>query len=102
MPAASASPCNCSAVTWRSPLWCCGMPQLEQGDLAAVAASAKEVAASLGPWIDKGYDIVALVPSCALMLKFEWPLIVPNDAAIEKLATATYDISEYVVAIAKG
>ena len=80
---------------------CCGMPQLEQGDLAAVAASAKEVAASLGPWIDKGYDIVALVPSCALMLKFEWPLIVPQDAAVAKLAKATFDISEYIVDIAR-
>ena len=28
----------------------------------------------LVPMIDEGYDIVALVPSCALMLKFEWPL----------------------------
>ena len=81
---------------------CCGMPQLEGGDLAAVAAAAKNVAATLGPWIDEGYDVIALVPSCALMLKFEWPLIVPNDAAIEKLANATYDVSEYVVAIAKG
>jgi glycerol-3-phosphate dehydrogenase subunit C len=80
---------------------CCGMPQLESGDLAAVAAAAKSVAAALAPWIDKGYDIIALVPSCALMLKFEWPLIMPSDAAIEKLATATYDISEYIVAIAK-
>jgi glycerol-3-phosphate dehydrogenase subunit C len=59
---------------------CCGMPQLESGDLAAVAKAAKNVAATLGPWIDKGYDVIALVPSCALMLKFEWPLIVPNDA----------------------
>jgi glycerol-3-phosphate dehydrogenase subunit C len=81
---------------------CCGMPQLEGGDLAAVAAAAKNVAATLGPWIDKGYDVIALVPSCALMLKFEWPLIVPNDAAVEKLAGATYDISEYIVGIAKG
>jgi glycerol-3-phosphate dehydrogenase subunit C len=81
---------------------CCGMPQLEGGDLAAVAAAAKNVATTLGLWIDKGYDVIALVPSCALMLKFEWPLIVPNDAAIEKLAAATYDISEYIVGIAKG
>jgi len=81
---------------------CCGMPQLEGGDLAAVAANAKNVSAALVPWIDKGYDVIALVPSCALMLKFEWPLIVPNDAAIEKLATATYDISEYIVGLAKG
>jgi glycerol-3-phosphate dehydrogenase subunit C len=80
---------------------CCGMPQLEGGNLAAVAAAAKNVSAALGIWIDKGYDVIALVPSCALMLKFEWPLIVPNDAAIEKLATATYDISEYIVALSK-
>src|SRR5690348_10514027 len=80
---------------------CCGMPQLEQGDIAAVAASATQVAASLGPWIDKGYDIIALVPSCALMLKFEWPLIVPEDAAVAKLAKATFDVSEYIVDIAR-
>jgi glycerol-3-phosphate dehydrogenase subunit C len=80
---------------------CCGMPRLEQGDLAAVATGAREVAATLGAWIDKGYDVIALVPSCALMLKFEWPLIVPDDAAIEKLARATFDISEYIVDIAR-
>ena len=77
------------------------MPQLEGGDLAAVAKAAKSVSTTLGPWIDKGYDIVALVPSCALMLKFEWPLIVPNDEAVKKLSEATYDISEYIVALSK-
>jgi glycerol-3-phosphate dehydrogenase subunit C len=80
---------------------CCGMPQLEAGDLAKVAAGAKNVAAALGPWIDKGYDIVALVPSCALMLKFEWPLIVPDDPAVKKLSQATFDVAEYVVDIAR-
>ena len=59
---------------------CCGMPQLEQGDLAKVAESARQVSAALLPWVDKGYDVIALVPSCALMLKFEWPLILPEDA----------------------
>ena len=80
---------------------CCGMPQLENGNLAAVANAAKNVSAALGPWIDKGYDVVALVPSCALMLKFEWPLISPDDEAIKKLSKATYDISEYIVALSK-
>ncbi|MBO0736744.1 MAG: glycerol-3-phosphate dehydrogenase, partial [Alphaproteobacteria bacterium] len=80
---------------------CCGMPQLEQGDLAAVAASASRVAAVLVPWIDKGYDVIALVPSCALMLKFEWPLLAPGDTAVEKLSKATFDISEYIVDIAR-
>lgn len=81
---------------------CCGMPQLEQGNLAAVAKSAARIAVILGAWIDKGYDIVALVPSCALMLKFEWPLILPNDAAVAKLSRSTFDISEYIVDIARN
>jgi glycerol-3-phosphate dehydrogenase subunit C len=80
---------------------CCGMPQLEAGDLAKVAASARRVAASLVPYIDRGYDIVALVPSCALMLKFEWPLIVPDDPAVARLSKATFDVAEYIVDIAR-
>ncbi len=80
---------------------CCGMPQLEQGDLARVAESARRVAGAMAPWIERGYDIVALTPSCGLMLKFEWPLIVPEDEAVKRLAEATFDISEYVVDIAR-
>jgi glycerol-3-phosphate dehydrogenase subunit C len=51
--------------------------------------------------VEDGYDIIALVPSCALMLKFEWPLVLPDDAKVKALADATYDISEYVVEIAQ-
>jgi glycerol-3-phosphate dehydrogenase subunit C len=80
---------------------CCQMPQLEAGDLAKVAAGAKHVAATLGPYIDNGYDVIALVPSCALMLKFEWPLIVPEDAAVKKLSRATFDVAEYIVDISR-
>ncbi|WP_448203725.1 heterodisulfide reductase-related iron-sulfur binding cluster [Azospirillum sp. sgz302134] len=84
---------------------CCGMPQLEQGDLEKVDRNAATVATALLPWIEKGYDVVALVPSCALMLKLEWPLIVPRDAphrrAVEALSQATYDVSEYIVDIAR-
>src|SRR3546814_5992049 len=50
---------------------CCGMPQLEHGNIAEVAKKAETVSRELLPWIEKGYDVVALVPSCALMLKFE-------------------------------
>jgi glycerol-3-phosphate dehydrogenase subunit C len=81
---------------------CCGMPQLEHGDLARVSSQAEKVAVELGPWIEKGYDVVALTPSCALMLKFEWPLLAPESAAVRRLADATRDISEYIVDIAKN
>jgi glycerol-3-phosphate dehydrogenase subunit C len=35
------------------------------------------------------------------MLKFEWPLLLPKDESVAKLARATFDLSEYVVDIAK-
>jgi glycerol-3-phosphate dehydrogenase subunit C len=80
---------------------CCGMPLLEQGLIGEVANNAKIVAAAMRPWIEKGYDIVALVPSCALMLKFEWPLILPDNEDVKLLSKATFDLSEYVVDIGK-
>ena len=80
---------------------CCGMPKLEQGDLKRVAENAAHVSKALKPWIEKGYDVIALVPSCALMLKFEWPLIVPGNDDVKLLARTTRDIAEYVVDIAK-
>ena len=81
---------------------CCGMPQLEAGDIAEVARRAERVAAELGPLIDQGYDIVTLTASCGLMLKFEWPLILPDNAAVKKLAAATRDISQYVLELNKA
>jgi glycerol-3-phosphate dehydrogenase subunit C len=80
---------------------CCGMPQLEQGELARVAASARKIAAALLPLVDAGHAIIALVPSCALMVKFEWPLLLPDDPDIKRLAARTFDVSEYIVDIAR-
>ncbi len=80
---------------------CCGMPHLERGDIAKAAEAARRVAGEMAPWIDRGYAVIALTPSCALMLKFEWPLILPNDAGVKTLSEAAYDIAEYVVDIAK-
>jgi glycerol-3-phosphate dehydrogenase subunit C len=80
---------------------CCGMPQLELGDIKDVAGRAARVAAFMRPQIEAGYRVVALVPSCALMLKFEWPLILPDNADVAFLAKNTSDLSEYVVDIAK-
>ena len=80
---------------------CCGMPQLEHGDLASVSVNAEKAAAELVSWIKNGYDVVAPIASCALMLKFEWPLIAPDNADVKRLSKATYDISEYMADIAK-
>lgn len=76
---------------------CCGMPQLEAGNLSDVAGRAARVARAFAPWIEKGYEVVALTASCGLMMKFEWPLILPENAEVAALSAATRDVCQYVV-----
>ena len=85
---------------WAYPA-CCGMPQLEAGDIAEVASRAEKVAAELLPLVDEGYDIVTLTASCGLMMKFEWPLILPDNHAVGLLAAEVRDISEYIVELSR-
>jgi glycerol-3-phosphate dehydrogenase subunit C len=58
---------------------CCGMPQLEQGNVAEVALRAKNISAYLAPYVDRGFHVVSMVPSCSFMIKQEWPNLVPDD-----------------------
>ena len=78
---------------------CCGMPYLEQANLKKVIEQARKISKELLVWIDKGYDIITLTASCGLMLKFEWPLLLPNNPHIMKLSQHVKDIDEYIVDI---
>jgi glycerol-3-phosphate dehydrogenase subunit C len=75
---------------------CCGMPKLELGDLEAVAdLKAKNVPALLA-MIERGYDIVAPIPSCVLMFKQELPLMFPDDADVATVKRHMFDPFEYL------
>lgn len=80
---------------------CCGMPKFENGDLPAVADASARIAAFFAPLIEDGWDVVPLTTSCALMLKFEWPLISPDNEQVLTLSRHSFDVSEYVVALAR-
>ncbi len=81
---------------------CCGMPYLEQADPEQVIKQAKLVSKELLKYIEQGYKVVTLTASCGLMLKFEWPLLMPEDEGIKKLSKNTIDIDEYIVDISKN
>ena len=81
---------------------CCGMPFLEQADLLKVVEQAKKVSKDLLDWVEKGYQVITLTASCGLMLKFEWPLLLPNNEDIKKLSKNVKDIDEYIVNIAQN
>ena len=72
---------------------CCGMPNLDGGDIAAAQAKARANVASLLPEVERGRKIVSLQPTCGYMLRKEWPeLLGTTESRI--LARATLDIME--------
>mmetsp|Transcript_15189 Transcript_15189/g.59441 ORF Transcript_15189/g.59441 Transcript_15189/m.59441 type:complete len:514 (-) Transcript_15189:40-1581(-) len=80
---------------------CCGMPKLEAGELGSVEAKAKAVVGQLRPHVEGGADVVCIVASCSLMLKKEWPLLFPGLEGLDAMKGKTFDVSEYVVMLAK-
>ena len=76
---------------------CCGMPKLELGDLESVARAKEANIPVLAAWVDKGWDIVAPIPSCSLMYKQELPLMYPDDPDVQKVRDAMYDPFEYLM-----
>lgn len=77
---------------------CCGMPKLELGDLASVAASKAANIPMLVKYAKDGFAILSAVPSCTLMFKQEIPLMFPDDADVRLVQEAMWDPFEYLTA----
>ena len=76
---------------------CCGMPKLELGDLEAVEKLKDANIPVLAKLVDEGYDLIAPVPSCALMFRQELPLMFPDDEQVQKVGAAFFDPFEYLM-----
>lgn len=76
---------------------CCGMPKLELGDLEAVEKAKDANIPVLVRRVNDGWDIVAPIPSCALMFKQELPLLFPDDEDVLKVSKAIFDPFEYLM-----
>ena len=84
-------------VTMAKKEQCCGMPKLELGDLESVEAAKNANIPVLAKLVDEGWDIVAPVPSCALMFKQELPLMFPDDPDVKRVGEAIFDPFEYLM-----
>ncbi|MEZ5308642.1 MAG: heterodisulfide reductase-related iron-sulfur binding cluster [Pyrinomonadaceae bacterium] len=82
-------------------LECCGMPAWESGDLGSLRKHAKRNLEKLIPFVDKGSKVLAINPTCAMMLRREYPELVDasDREKAEKLAEATMDPSEFLWSI---
>ncbi len=82
-------------------LCCCGMPAWEKGDLASLRSQAKQNLAILLPFVDKGAKVLAINPTCSMMLRKEYPKLVAAEdrPSAERVAAATMDPSEFLWSI---
>jgi len=77
-------------------LQCCGMPAWEAGDLESLRRQAANNLRVLKPFVDAGAKVVAINPTCAMMMRREYPELLPEAQREEarKLAALVRDPSE--------
>jgi Fe-S oxidoreductase len=56
---------------------------------------------ALGPLVRKGLPVVVPQPTCAYVLKQEYPLLLPGDEEARRVAAATVDACEYLAKLHK-
>ncbi len=82
-------------------LACCGMPAWEHGDLASLRRQARQDLDLLLPFVEKGAKVLAVNPTCSMMMRREWPQLLegPDRERAKRLAPAVMDPSEFLWSI---
>jgi glycerol-3-phosphate dehydrogenase subunit C len=81
-------------------LTCCGLPNIDGGDVAAATAKIKHNVALLLPHVRAGRKILVPAPSCGMMMKKEWHEYVEGPE-VKEVAAATLDLMEFLVVLGK-
>jgi glycerol-3-phosphate dehydrogenase subunit C len=81
-------------------LTCCGMPNLDGGDVASFVAKVKHNVEQLFPLVMEGKRIVVLGPTCGYAMKREWPEYLQTPEAAE-VGAATVDLMELFVKLGR-
>lgn len=84
-------------------LSCCGMPAWESGNLEGLQKQAHANLERLEPYVDAGAKVVAINPTCSMMLRQEYPELVAEEdrERARKVAAAVQDPGEFLWSIRK-
>ena len=83
-------------------LQCCGMPALDSGDIDAAKAAARASVETLAPWVERGFAVAVVNPTCSMTIRQEHPELLNDPAepalytAALMVAAATRDLGEYL------
>jgi glycerol-3-phosphate dehydrogenase subunit C len=80
---------------------CCGMPNLDGGDLKRATAKMQCNVDLLLPLVRRGLKIVVPGPTCGYTMKKEWPVYLGTEEAAE-VAAATLDLMEFLDALRRN
>ncbi|MGC8487964.1 MAG: heterodisulfide reductase-related iron-sulfur binding cluster [Clostridia bacterium] len=80
---------------------CCGMPALDGGDVEGAIERARTNIGLLAPYVARGIPIIALQPTCAYVLREEYPMLVEGEVA-SQVAAATVDLTDYLAGLARA
>ena len=84
-------------------LKCCGMPSWESGDLEGLRSKASANLDVLIPFVEAGAKVLAINPTCSMMLRREYPELLEGEdrERAKVLAEAVMDPSEYLWSLRK-
>jgi glycerol-3-phosphate dehydrogenase subunit C len=74
---------------------CCGMPNLDGGDVDAMVKKVNANVAVLLPHVKAGKKIVVPAPTCSYTMRKEWPVYVDSDDT-RAVAGATMDLMQFL------
>ena len=79
---------------------CCGLPNLDGGNLDGARQKIEHNTALLLPHVRAGRQVVVAGPSCSLMMKREWAEYVPRPE-VKEVAEKTVDVMEFLVQLGR-
>jgi glycerol-3-phosphate dehydrogenase subunit C len=76
-------------------LTCCGMPNIDGGDVPAATAKMRHNVERLLPYVKRGLPLLVPGPTCSYTMKNEWPVYVGGADAVE-VGAATFDLMQFL------
>jgi len=74
----------------------CGYQYLAYGDLKTTRRVAEENVRSLTPYVEKGYDVVAMEPTATYCLRLSYPKLQDHRKEAEAVSARTFELFEYL------
>ena len=78
------------------PTGCCGRPMMSAGMLDKAKDAARHNIEQVLPYVDRGVKLVGIEPSCILSFSDEYPDLLGNDDAANRVAESVMLIEEFV------